>query len=253
MDTGDIYKTNFCGNIEVINYINNKNVRIKFIESGHMKYTTSRCIRLGEVKDPYSKTVFSVGYLGEGRFTSTVKGKTTEPYVKWYSMIRRCHSVLALKNRPTYSDCTICKDWYNFQSFAEWWTSNKHSGLYDIKWELDKDLLSYCEGKVYSPNNCSIISASLNSFMTERQNCRGDFKIGVCERTGRSGVFLAYCNNPFLLKQEYLGQFDNEEDAHYAYKLRKFELAKELAYLPENIRVACSILNKYKIGGSDVK
>ena len=61
----------------------------------------------------------------------------TDAYTHWKGMIRRCYDKKSLKTRPTYSDCTVCKEWLRFSVFKEWFDKNYIQG-----YALDKDILS---------------------------------------------------------------------------------------------------------------
>ena len=109
--------------------------------------------------------------------------------------------------------------------------------------QLDKDLL--VEGnKVYSPKTCVFVTRMVNMFTTDRGNDRGELPIGVDWHKG-SGRFRSRCRNPFTKKNEHLGLFDCEQEAHQAWLRRKLELAYELAELQTDPRVAEALINRY--------
>lgn len=53
--------------------------------------------------------------------------------------------------------CTICKEWYNYDTFAEWAINNG----YDNTKQLDKDIKG--NGMLYSPETCCFVTALENS------------------------------------------------------------------------------------------
>ena len=84
----------------------------------------------------------------------------------------------------------------------------------------------------------------VNTFATDRGAARGEWLIGVIWDK-RGGAFMSQCCNPFTKRQEYLGLFTCEQEAHQAWLKRKLELAKELAAIRTNSRVAEALVNRY--------
>ena len=119
--------------------------------------------------------------------------------------------------------------------------------------QLDKDLL--IEGnKIYSADTCVFVTPMVNSFTNDQGAARGEWLIGVDWRKS-SKRFRAQCNNPFINKQEYLGLFTYEQEAHAAWMKRKLELAKELAAEQEDPRIAKALIDRYmttQIKGGDL-
>lgn len=143
-------------------------------------------------------------------------------YRVWTSILERCYSDKFHQTNPTYRDCKVCDEWLIFSNFKRWMETQDWRGKH-----LDKDLL--VEGnKVYSPDTCIFVNQIINSFVTDRKNDRGQYMIGVNWHK-RTGKFVSQCSNPFIGRQEHLGLFTNELDAHLAWKARKHELACILA------------------------
>ena len=143
-------------------------------------------------------------------------------YETWKSMLRRCYSEKFQIRNPTYKGCSVFDDWLIFSNFKRWMEQQDWQGK-----QLDKDLL--VEGnKVYSPETCVFIDQMVNKFTNANGNYRGDWMIGV-SWSKDVGKFRARCCNPFNGKEEHLGLFTNELDAHLAWKVRKHELACLLA------------------------
>lgn len=162
MKVGDIYKTNGFGYCEVIEYENSRNVVVKFIDTGYIVKTTAGVLVRGQIKDKLAKSVCEVGFIGDGDRKTHANGKKAAEYSVWKSMIERCYSKVSVKHFPTYSECTVCEEWHNFQNFAEWYHDNypNDGGVY----ELDKDLSNYGDsGKVYSPELCIFVTRAINS------------------------------------------------------------------------------------------
>lgn len=159
-------------------------------------------------------------------------------YRSWSDMIKRCYYTKYHDKFPTYIGCTVSKEWLTFSNFKSWMKAQDF-----VDNQLDKDLLF--EGdKVYSADTCVFVSKVVNSFITDSAASRGEWLIGVCWDKSAS-KFMSQCRNPFTKKNEYLGYFTCELEAHKAWKVRKLELAKELAEIQTDERVAEALINRY--------
>ena len=146
-------------------YYDAKNIVAKFTdEHGAEVHTTYQHCKSGKVKNPYDRTVFGVGCIGEGDFKTSVNGKLTREYALWKQMINRCYS----GNYPTYANVTVCDRWLVYANFLEdlphienyeWWLENPNQRI-----ALDKDLKQVgVENKVYSLETVMFVSQSENS------------------------------------------------------------------------------------------
>ena len=161
------------------------------------------------------------------------------PYYRaWKNMLQRCYSAKYQKKCPTYLGCSVSEEWLRFSNFRRW--------MEEQDWEckqLDKDLL-FEGNNVYSEETCVFVTQTVNKFTTDRVNDRGECLIGVYwdKRVGR---FRASCRNPFTKKQEHLGYFTCELDAHQEWLNRKLELAHLLAAEQTDERVAKALIERY--------
>lgn len=110
--------------------------------------------------------------------------------------------------------------------------------------QIDKDIL-FMNNKVYSPSTCVFVTQAVNLFVVDRKLHRGEWPIGV-HFDKYSSKFKAECNNPFTKKSENLGRFTDPDSAHQAWLKRKLELAKMLAQLQEDQRVANALIARYE-------
>jgi len=79
-------------------------------------------------------------------------------------MINRCYSEKSHKRHPTYKECTVCDEWHNYQTFADWFDNN-----YIDEYHLDKDIK--VEGnRVYSPAFCGFVPQSDNTIKALAKN-----------------------------------------------------------------------------------
>ena len=162
-------------------------------------------------------------------------------YSRWVSMIQRCYSKKLQESRPTYKGCTVYEGWLLFSNFRKWMVTQEWDGK-----ELDKDLL-FEGNKMYSPETCVFVHSKVNIFVVTRGKSRGEYLIG-CYWNKRDKKFLSKCCNPFTKKQEGLGYFDSELEAHLTWKRRKHEYAYQLAnseYVTDE-RVKQALLHKYE-------
>ena len=140
----------------------------------------------------------------------------------WENMLERCFSESYQQRQSTYRGCKPCDDWLIFSNFKKWMEQQDWEGK-----QLDKDLL--VEGnKVYSPETCIFVDRKVNNFILDSAVKRGQYMVGV-SLDKRRDKFQSRCWNPFTGKQENLGYFTDELQAHLAWKTRKHELACMLA------------------------
>ncbi|ALY07101.1 hypothetical protein VmeM32_00114 [Vibrio phage vB_VmeM-32] len=186
-----------------------------------------------------SKLVCGVGINNKGKYSATENRKKTKVYQTWQNMLERCYDTKFHEKNPTYIGCVVCDSWHYFQNFAEWYYDNYPTD--GEKYQLDKDLKVH-GSKIYSPETCLFVSRTVNLFTIDSGSARGDHLIGVHWHKAKQ-KFVTHCNNPFTRKQEHLGYFANELEAHHAWRKRKCELAYELAMAQENDEIKKALLN----------
>ena len=161
------------------------------------------------------------------------------PYYRvWKDMLKRCYSNKYQERYPTYIGCTVADEWLTFSVFKSWMEKQDWEGM-----QLDKDLL-FSGNKVYSAETCVFVTRVVNSFMSESGSARGEWLIGVCWDKAANKL-ISRCSNPFTNKNEYLGLFDCELEAHQAWRKRKLELAYLLAEEQTDERVAKALIDRY--------
>jgi hypothetical protein len=161
------------------------------------------------------------------------------PYYRtWKDMLKRCYSTKLQEKHPTYKGCSVSEEWLRFSNFRSWMEKQD----WECK-QLDKDLL-FSGNKVYSEETCVFVSGAVNSFTTDCGASRGEWPIGVYWNKG-AGKFMSQCRNPLTKKQEYLGLFTSEKEAHQAWLKRKLYLAHLLAAEQTDSRVAKALIERY--------
>lgn len=131
-------------------------------------------------------------------------------YFRWHGMLSRCFNK-GKSNYKQYEKTTVCEEWLTFSNFKRW--------MEGCDWEgkvLDKDLRG--DGTLYSPETCSWIPQSLNSFI-EDVSMNKDHPIPA--------VFIT---NRYEVRQYFKGvleveKFETIEDAIYSYCNFKIKVA----------------------------
>lgn len=234
--TGERGVNNFGSEMVIVEYRKYSDIDVYFTEyDWTAKGATYKNFKKENIKCPYERRYFNVGYLGEGKYKASENGKQTRVYKTWYNMIRRCYDEKSLKRNPTYKDCTVCEEWHNFQNFAEWYDRN----YYDIDDEtmcLDKDILIK-HNKIYSTETCIFVPHGINTLFVKNDNKRGGSVIGTNPYKGK---YVSQCHmiNPETgkSKNEYLGLYNTEIEGFEVYKYYKEKNIKEVAdYYKEHI------------------
>jgi len=159
---GSIHQSNNYGEIKIINYRNKSNVDIIFINTGFKCTVASQSIRRGAVKDLTSPIICGVGFLGDGKYKAAAKHKNTSAYKRWHGMISRCYNP-SVKCYSCYGakGVKVSEEWHNFQAYAAFYYDECERLKIDPennKHELDKDINSIGDLKIYSAHCCSLIS-----------------------------------------------------------------------------------------------
>ena len=217
---------NYLGSpMVIIEYVNKRNIKVEFLINKNKVYTNYYSFIKGTVKNPYDKTVYNHGFIGEGDYKPSIKSIHTPQYESWIGILRRCYDKKYQERQPTYRNCTVCKEWHNFQTFAQWYDDN----YYEIKnqrMELDKDILIK-GNKKYSPETCCFVPNRINVLFTKHNGKRGTYPIGVSFNKDAK-KFKSFCNNEDG-SQELLGYYSTPELAFNTYKIYKETLIKNIA------------------------
>lgn len=221
---GEIKLNNQGLKMKIIKYENCENIDVQF-ENGYIsKNNTYVNFKRGNIKNILIPNIYNVGFIGEGKYKALIKGKITKEYICWSNMLRRCYNEKTQEKYPAYIGCTVCKEWHNFQNFAEWFNNN----YYEIEKEndiyLDKDILIK-GNKIYSPDTCIFVPRIINNLFTKNNIRRGEYPIGVYFKNKN---FVAQCSVGNGI-QKFLGNYNTPEDAFNAYKKFKENLIKQIA------------------------
>lgn len=152
--------------------------------------------------------------IGQGKY------KQTLPHNAWYRMMVRCYDPKYHEKKPTYSDCFVNEEWYDFQDFAPWFKDRQIPG---VSLQLDKDFLVK-GNREYSSKNCVLLPNEINCFYARPNPQVNGLPPNV---SFRGKKFETYCSNPF--GKNYIGVFETPELAFEAYDYSKQEIAQMLA------------------------
>ena len=208
---GDVFDVNSGGTVTVLALLQSRDCIIQYNDSSEYKQrATLARVKSGALRNPYLPSVQGVGYFGVGMFRSQDRknsGVRSLEYRTWKAMIERCYTVTSTDN--TYTDCTVCDEWHNFQTFALWYVS---TGYYGYGYHLDKDLL-IPNNKVYSPETCCMLPGVLNTALSMTDSMLPGISL---QSSGRYVVRVSG-----LIAGRFVGTYDTLEEARFQYAIYK--------------------------------
>ena len=223
--TGEFGYNNNGERMTIVRYSNRMDIDVQFDDGTIVEHRQYKNFKIGNVKNPMTPSVFGVGCMGIGRFKSCDgNGKKTKCYKVWESMLQRCYDPKFQEKHPTYKGCTVCKEWWNFQVFAEWYYEHYYEFGSNELMSLDKDILKK-GNKIYSADTCTFVPQFINTLFIKSNKIRGDLPIGVCKQGNKFKARLCKGNG----KEIHLGMFNTPNEAFLAYKQAKEQYIKEVA------------------------
>lgn len=221
---GKEFETNNSGKCFIIDYENSRSVLVMFYSPPFVVKCRMINLVMGKVDNPFYPKHHNKGYMGVGRYSI----KNRDAYNCWEGMLRRCYDPKFKSRLKTYETAEVCKEWLNFQNFAEWFYEENFATCRDSRgnrYELDKDILLK-GNKLYSPENCCFIPHRINSLIIGCNSRRGSLPIGVTSYKCHKGFGAKLSVNGVV---QNLGYFDTPEEAFLAYKKAKEDYIKEVA------------------------
>ena len=213
--------TNKYGTVmKIIEYNKNSDIVVEFQDEHKAKvHTTYTNFTRSQVRNPYDKTVYDVGYLGEGKYKVYIDQEHLEPvYNVWRTLLGRVCTEKHRKRFPAYADCKVCDEWLCYQNFAEWWNENMYH-IGNERMHLDKDILVK-GNKFYSPDTCLIVPQRINMLFLQKPN-KYNLPSGISPMA----------NNRY--RAEYngkkVGNYDTLEEAIQAHDNEKRKAIKKVA------------------------
>lgn len=204
---GEIGRNRFGTEMKIVVYDGYNDVIVEFQDEHHYRlHTTYTNFKRHQALNPYDKSVFGVGYLGEGNYSTGTSKKRSQEHRVWRCMLERCYSEKYKEdNKAYYGITTVCEEWKCFQKFAEWYSNNKYE--VDGRLHLDKDIL-YPNNKIYAPDKCLLVPQRINMLFMTRPN-----KNGLPNGVGKvsNGKYSAAYNG------KHLGIFNSIAEAEIAH------------------------------------
>ncbi|HCG9159512.1 TPA: hypothetical protein NJ597_001244 [Vibrio parahaemolyticus] len=149
-----------------------------------------------------------------------VKVVTPCPYYKkWSLMLERCY-------KRGY-ESTVCDEWLTFSNFRDWCIEQEEEVGDISKLQLDKDLLSVSNSKVYSPETCCFLSKTVNSFLTTKKRSGSDNGLPVGVYRNKKRYQTGY-SNPLTNERFYIGTYGTVKEAHDVWLSCKREMSNQL-------------------------
>ena len=202
--------------MKIVAYRKNSDIDVQFLDKdGYVfEHTTYNNFKTGQIKNPYDRCIFGIGYLGVGN----AQQKTQVGYC-WRGMLERCYCDRMKKIHPAYYGIsTVCEEWLNFQVFAKWYNKN----IYQVGTErmhLDKDILVK-GNKLYSPDTCLIVPQRINMLFMQKPN-KYNLPNGI----------LPIANGRYSARygRYHIGNFDTLEEATKAHEREKRKAIRRVA------------------------
>lgn len=219
---GEVYSTNFSGEIEVIENTGKGYHRVRFRSDGLEMRASGTNILEGSVKNKNTPKLYKQGFIGYGIYS---KVKDENAYNKWAAMLQRCYG--KGRDNPRYIGCTVCDRWKSFQLFAEDFYNMK--GCDNIGWHMDKDIIKK-GNRIYCPEFCSIVPSELNNIILSSNATRGKYPVGV-HLDKKKPIYKYVAEARMHSRRTYVGAFKTTDEAFSAYKSAKEAYIKEVVSL----------------------
>lgn len=226
---GEVKCNKWGSKMTIIEYINYGDILVQFNDDCHNNYIVKSSygeFKKGSIKSPYDKSVYKIGYIGEGKYKTGFNYNITAQYSTWHSMMQRCYDTKFQENNLTYIGCTVCKEWLSYQNFAQWYDRNYYE-LDKQRMDIDKDILIK-GNKIYSPETCVFVPHCINDLFVKNNINRGKLPIGVSyDKEKDRYKVTASCNS----KQIFIGRWKTMQDdkTFIEYKKTKEKIIKQMA------------------------
>lgn len=218
---GGVFNSNSFGEFTVIKYESNRNITVKFLNTGFVTKTTLTQLQKGTVADKLVPTLCGVGVLG-GQYDIRENGVQNREYKIWSSMMNRCYDKTYQRRFPTYRKCEVSDYFKCYDNFHIW--CNEQKGFNEEFWQLDKDLL-VTGNKLYSETTCVFLPSAINLAIVKPAKVK-ELPVGVTLSSDKK-KFVARISR--YGNSEVLGRFTDLESAKEVYKHAKISYITELA------------------------
>lgn len=213
--------------MKIVKYNNNRDIWVEFQDEHKAKvHTQYYNFKNGSVSNPYYRSVYNVGYIGQGKYS---KATYLKIYQTWQDMLRRCYNENERWKAPTYEKIIVEEYFHCFQNYAKWYEENKYE-CNNEKMEIDKDILEK-GNKIYDRTHMIFVPKRINDLFIKCDASRGEYPIGVYWDK-RKNKFRAQCrilNEEGKSEKVELGYYETPEKAFYKYKKFKENYIKQVA------------------------
>lgn len=150
-----------------------KYYKIQFISNNFVSSIRKDTIGKSNGTNPYDRTVYGIGYLGEYKTVNNFTEDELEILKdKWENMMRRSYSKAYKDSHDTYDDVFVHSEWHSFEQFLR---DIREIPQYFLAkednfkgWDLDKD---YYGSNAYSKNTCVFLKHQENSLYADTSGC----------------------------------------------------------------------------------
>ena len=206
--------------MKIIEYESSESIIVEFQDEYKVKKKCKYCqFKEGALKNPYDKTLYNIGFIGEGKYNHR---NVPIIYNTWHHMLKRCYDPYYINKHMTYIDCYVERYLHNFQNFVKWYEENYYKVNCE-RMELDKDILEK-GNKCYDRKHMVFVPKRINTLFIKNDNNRGEYPIGVSYHKQHEQLCVR-------CKKEHLGYFplDRPFQAFTCYKKFKENYIKEVA------------------------
>lgn len=220
--------TNTCGKVaEVISFKKYTEVTVRFEESGYVNTFQLGALKRGHFKD----LIYGIGFNSGRHVAKTSDNSISKCYDCWRRILFRSTTEWWEKH-PTYTGTSVCDEWKDYSSFADWYSISCNN----LDWDLDKDLLLN-GNKQYSPEHCCFIPEEINKAIVVRSKLTGVSKKG--------NLFEVY------FRSKYVGNSRCFNEAQELYRKTKESEVRSLANTPHLSENARNALKNFSLGIED--
>jgi len=225
---GEVRYNNQGTPMKIIEYNGAKDIIVEFQDEKRIKVKTDyKTFNKREIFNPWSISVYNVGYIGDTETQYNKKDKRA--YNIWHKMISRCYNKKDLHyERYGERGVKVCKKWFCFATFEKWYNENYYE-LDNEETQLDKDILIK-NNKIYSPETCIFVPRRINSLFVKCNSKRGNYPIGVTKRKNLE-KYKVCCSVKLEENHRsiHIGDYNTLEEAFQAYKEFKESYIKQVA------------------------